>query len=502
MSTMNRAEERQQKALKLLRAEPANKNCMDCDATFPSYIVMDFGTWVCNTCSGIHREFTHKIKSPSMSTFKDAEIKELQSKGNAKAQQLWRARWREEEAHTPHSGDVENIRKFIQWTYQQERWKAKDGKGDDTPSKVPRSSLESPNSIAKPAGTGRRVTSPAPIIKKEESLIDFDFEPTPTQVIPPMPTSVVPSQGFNPFAASPSPSLVPPTTTAPASNFYNPFATATEVFAPVPTPSTPTNPFSFPDPTPQVHKAAPANMDIFDIFGLPAQSATNGVQQMNISDNKKSVDQFDFPSLKGTQMDSDVNRLQAPPPLKSFVKPSPIQNQFDHPTEKKKGPMSSDDAASCPICGKSFARASNVEINQHIDQCLNADAISKKATLTESSDIQPSPSNGGEPWAQWFDLSKMDWYYGSIDRKEAERLLLACSSDSFLVRKSSVKGSFAMSLFDYKKRTVTHTLIEPRDGGYGFQDHARVYATMIDLISKSPECRDLKPPPKTSIGLE
>lgn len=32
-----------------------------------------------------------------------------------------------------------------------------------------------------------------------------------------------------------------------------------------------------------------------------------------------------------------------------------------------------------------------------------------------------APSNN---WDQLFDLSKMDWYYGSIDRREAEKYVL------------------------------------------------------------------------------
>lgn len=50
-----------------------------------------------------------------------------------------------------------------------------------------------------------------------------------------------------------------------------------------------------------------------------------------------------------------------------------------------------------------------------------------------------------------------------------ERLLFRCTEDSFLVRKSSVKDSYAFSLYNHKKGTVSHTLIVPKDGGYIFQ---------------------------------
>jgi len=96
----------------------------------------------------------------------------------------------------------------------------------------------------------------------------------------------------------------------------------------------------------------------------------------------------------------------------------------------------------------------------------------------------------------------MDWYYGSIDRQEAERILFRCKEDSFVVRKSSIQNAFALSLYNHKKQTVTHTLIEPKDGGYIFQDTTRIYKTILDLITKSPECGGLKPPPKVGVELD
>jgi len=92
----------------------------------------------------------------------------------------------------------------------------------------------------------------------------------------------------------------------------------------------------------------------------------------------------------------------------------------------------------------------------------------------------------------------MDWYYGTVDRQEAENILYKCVQDTFLVRKSSVKDSFALSVYNHKKQTVTHTLIEPRQGGYAFQDTAKIYPTMVDLVTKSPECGTLTPPARVS----
>jgi len=92
----------------------------------------------------------------------------------------------------------------------------------------------------------------------------------------------------------------------------------------------------------------------------------------------------------------------------------------------------------------------------------------------------------------------MKWYYGNIDRKEAEQILRSCVYDSFLVRKSSVKDSYAISFYNSKKNSINHTLIEPRNDGYAIQDTQRVFPSLVDLISKSPETANLQPPPKPS----
>lgn len=40
----------------------------------PSYVCTSFGTFVCTTCSGIHRNFDHKVKGMSASKFSPAEV--------------------------------------------------------------------------------------------------------------------------------------------------------------------------------------------------------------------------------------------------------------------------------------------------------------------------------------------------------------------------------------------------------------------------------------------
>jgi hypothetical protein len=43
---------------------------------------MDFGIFVCSTCSGVHRDMTHKVKGIAMCNFSEKELDVLQKNGN------------------------------------------------------------------------------------------------------------------------------------------------------------------------------------------------------------------------------------------------------------------------------------------------------------------------------------------------------------------------------------------------------------------------------------
>ena len=56
-------EEKYQKILKDCQRRPENRHCFDCSSRGNQYVVLNFNTFVCTSCSGIHREMQHKIKS-------------------------------------------------------------------------------------------------------------------------------------------------------------------------------------------------------------------------------------------------------------------------------------------------------------------------------------------------------------------------------------------------------------------------------------------------------
>ena len=75
------------------------------------------------------------------------------------------------------------------------------------------------------------------------------------------------------------------------------------------------------------------------------------------------------------------------------------------------------------------------------------------------------------------------WYFGAIDRKEAEKLLMdtANASGSFLVRESkSSPGSYSLSIRDAQK--VSHHKIQKLDGGEYFLLRQFTFASIPELI--------------------
>nr|KYP35390.1 putative ADP-ribosylation factor GTPase-activating protein AGD14 [Cajanus cajan] len=56
----------------LLKLQP-NRRCINCNSLGPQYVCTNFWTFVCTNCSGIHREFNHRVKSVSMAKFTSQE---------------------------------------------------------------------------------------------------------------------------------------------------------------------------------------------------------------------------------------------------------------------------------------------------------------------------------------------------------------------------------------------------------------------------------------------
>jgi Arf-GAP domain and FG repeats-containing protein 1 len=84
--------ERRVRALRDTQKRHENKRCADCTERLPNYVVSDFNTFVCTACSGLHRELSHRIKSVSLSSFTDDEVRAVRKGGNRVANDLWLAK--------------------------------------------------------------------------------------------------------------------------------------------------------------------------------------------------------------------------------------------------------------------------------------------------------------------------------------------------------------------------------------------------------------------------
>lgn len=72
---------------------PANKKCADCSAKLPQAVNLTHGTFVCLACSGVHREFSHRVKGIGASSFLPEEAEFLTQNGNEKVNNLYLANY-------------------------------------------------------------------------------------------------------------------------------------------------------------------------------------------------------------------------------------------------------------------------------------------------------------------------------------------------------------------------------------------------------------------------
>ncbi|CAL9693435.1 unnamed protein product [Knipowitschia caucasica] len=77
------------KLLLELVKRPENSACADCGARDPDWGSCTVGVFVCLNCSGIHRSFSHKVRSIKLDFWEDSLVECMRSKGNAKARELY-----------------------------------------------------------------------------------------------------------------------------------------------------------------------------------------------------------------------------------------------------------------------------------------------------------------------------------------------------------------------------------------------------------------------------
>ncbi|XP_028079044.1 probable ADP-ribosylation factor GTPase-activating protein AGD14 isoform X1 [Camellia sinensis] len=117
MSSRKREEERIERIIRSLLKLPENRRCINCNNLGPQYVCTTFWTFVCTSCSGVHREFTHRVKSVSMAKFKAEEVSALQAGGNERAREIYFKEWDPQRHSFPNSSSQSILRDFIRSVY-------------------------------------------------------------------------------------------------------------------------------------------------------------------------------------------------------------------------------------------------------------------------------------------------------------------------------------------------------------------------------------------------
>lgn len=122
MANRLKEDEKNERIIRGLLKLPENRRCVNCNSLGPQYVCVNFWTFICTTCSGIHREFTHRVKSISMAKFTAQEVGALQGGGNQRARVYYFKEWDAQHRSTPDSSNVDRLRDFIKHVYVNKRY--------------------------------------------------------------------------------------------------------------------------------------------------------------------------------------------------------------------------------------------------------------------------------------------------------------------------------------------------------------------------------------------
>ncbi|CAK9234418.1 unnamed protein product [Sphagnum troendelagicum] len=122
MGSRVKEDEKNEMIIRRLLKLPENKRCINCGSQGPQYVCTNFSTFVCTQCSGVHREFTHRIKSISMAKFTTAEVVALQQGGNERARSIFFKSMDPVRNPLPDSSDINKLRDFIKHVYVEKRF--------------------------------------------------------------------------------------------------------------------------------------------------------------------------------------------------------------------------------------------------------------------------------------------------------------------------------------------------------------------------------------------
>ena len=153
-------------AMRKLTKLPPSKRCADCNTKLPQCVNLTVGSFICLTCSGIHREINSKIKSLGHSTFTDQEVEMMKQIGNDKVNAMWLARYDPENERNrmnrqPDGNQNQNhLRTWIRRKYNDKHWYSSDGSGGSGGVSTP----TPPSSSSRGGSGGGRNNQPQPTV--------------------------------------------------------------------------------------------------------------------------------------------------------------------------------------------------------------------------------------------------------------------------------------------------------------------------------------------------
>ncbi|KAK4381979.1 putative ADP-ribosylation factor GTPase-activating protein AGD14 [Sesamum angolense] len=150
-----REEERNEKIIRGLMKLPPNRRCINCNSltaikpgmeawlSMPAVIfsgeeglnLFDIKYETHRFCLCCSREFTHRVKSVSMSKFTSQEVDALQKGGNQRARDLFLKAWDPHKLRLTDNSNADKVREFIKNVYVERRYAVE--KSSDRPPKDP-----------------------------------------------------------------------------------------------------------------------------------------------------------------------------------------------------------------------------------------------------------------------------------------------------------------------------------------------------------------------------
>ncbi|RDY05928.1 putative ADP-ribosylation factor GTPase-activating protein AGD14, partial [Mucuna pruriens] len=121
MASRVKEDEKNERIIRGLLKLAPNRRCINCNSLGPQYVCTNFWTFVCTNCSGIHREFTHRVKSISMAKFSAQEVSALQEGGNERAKEIYFKEWDPQRCiiliSISGASNIDRLRNFIKHVY-------------------------------------------------------------------------------------------------------------------------------------------------------------------------------------------------------------------------------------------------------------------------------------------------------------------------------------------------------------------------------------------------